>query len=248
MALEADQPQRAAKLFEEATYTAADFGDARALEEAFALAATAYAMAGSRGVPASIQGGCAWARGNLPALRARLLATEAELLAAAGDARAASAALKEIDGRLLRGDAGRGTLGSQAAYARALADYATGDVADGDSRLEAALEIARSRTPRLFQTTRLVELIAAGSTAFSDRQADALFATLLADPAPRDFAADPLAALAALSAPRGDAFDAWVAAAARRGTDAAIEAAEATDVSMPRAMVATRIFFMGNLH
>jgi tetratricopeptide (TPR) repeat protein len=228
MALEADQPQRAAKLFEEATYTAADFGDARALEEAFALAATAYAMAGSRGVPASIQGGCAWARGNLPALRARLLATEAELLAAAGDARAASAALKEIDGRLLRGDAGRGTLGSQAAYARALADYATGDVADGDGRLEAALEIARSRTPRLFQTTRLVELIAAGSTAFSDRQADALFATLLADPAPRDFAADPLAALAALSAPRADAFDAWVAAAARRGTDAAIEAAEAT--------------------
>ena len=228
MALEADQPQRAAKLFEEATYTAADFGDARALEEAFALSATAYAMAGSRGVPASIQRGCAWARGKLPVLRARLLATEAELLAAAGDARAASAALKEIDGRVLRGDAGRGTLGSQAAYARALADYATGDVADGDSQLEAALEIARSRAPRLFQTTRLVELLAAGSTAFSDRQADALFATLLGDPSPRDFAADPLAALAALSAPRADAFDAWVAAAARRGTDAAIEAAEAT--------------------
>ena len=228
MSLDADQPQRAAKLFEEATYTAADFGDARALEEAFALTATAYAMAGSRGVPASIQGGCAWARAKLPVLRARLLATEAELLAAAGDGRSAAAALKEIDGRLLRGDAGRGTLGSLAAYARALADYANGDVADGDGRLEAALEIARARTPRLFQTTRLVEMLAAGSTAFSDRQADALFATLLADPGPRDFEADPLGALAALSAPRADAFDAWVAAAARRSPEAAIEAAEAT--------------------
>lgn len=228
MALDADQPQRAAKLFEEATYTAADFGDARALEEAFALTATAYAMAGSRGVPASIKDGCTWARGTLPVLRARLLATQAELLAAAGNPRVATAALKDIDGRLLRSDAGRGTLGAEVAYAGALATYAVGDVPDGDARLEAALEIARGRSPRLFQTNRLVELIAAGSTAFSERQADALFATLLADPSPRDFAADPLGSLAVLTAPRPDAFDTWVAVAARRSTDAAIEAAEAT--------------------
>ena len=228
IALDADQPQRAVKLFEEATYTAADFGDARALEEAFALASTAAAMAGSRGLPASIQGGCGWARGKLPALRARLLATEAEWLAAAGDSRAALATIKEIDGRLLRSDAGHGTLGGQAAYARALADYAAGDVPDGDGRLEAAIEISRSRAPRLFQINRLVDLLAAGSTTFSDRQADALLTTLLADPGPREFSADPLGSLAALSATRLDAFDTWVAVAARRGTDAAIEAAEAT--------------------
>ena len=49
IALDADQPQRAAKLFEEATYAAADFADARALEEAFQWAFTAYRMAGTRG-------------------------------------------------------------------------------------------------------------------------------------------------------------------------------------------------------
>jgi tetratricopeptide (TPR) repeat protein len=78
MALEADQPQRAAELFEEATYAAADFGDVRALEEAFALAATAHALAGTRGVPPVIARGCDQLRGELPALHARLVAIEAE--------------------------------------------------------------------------------------------------------------------------------------------------------------------------
>ena len=228
IALDADQAQRAAKLFEEATFTAADFGDARALEEAFHLAFVASRMAGVRGVPPSIRGGCDWARGTLPALRARLLALEAEALATTGETRAAAAALKDIDGRLLRGDAGRGTLGANARYAEALVAYATGDLAQGDDDLAAALAIARSRTPRLFQTERLLELLLAGSSAFSDRQADALLERFLADPGPRDFADDPLGALAVLSAARGDAFETWVAVAARRGHEQAIEAAEAT--------------------
>ncbi|MFM1996061.1 MAG: hypothetical protein RLZZ111_448 [Planctomycetota bacterium] len=228
MALDADQPQRAAKLFEEATFAAADFGDARALEEAFHLAFVASRMAGGRGVPPSIRGGCDWARGNLPAVRARLLAVEAEALVVAGDPRAAAAALKDIDGRLLRGDAGRGALGSEAGYAQALLAYAMGDIAQGDGELASALAIARSRSPRLFQTGRLIDALQAGSTAWSDRQADDLLEKVLADPAPRDFVADPLGSLAALSAPRADAFETWVAVAARRGNEQAVEAAEAT--------------------
>ena len=228
IALDADQPQRAAKLFEEATYAAADFADARALEEAFQWAFTAYRMAGTRGVPTSIGGGCDWARGGLPVLRARLLAVEAECLVASGNIRGAAAALKEIDGRLLRGDAGRGTLGAQAAYAAALLEYAGGDVAAGDGHLDRGLLIARSRPPRLFQTARLVDLCLGGSSAVSERQADTLFGKLLADPLPRDFAADPLGSLATMSAARGDAFETWVAVAARRGEERAIEAAEAT--------------------
>lgn len=228
IALDADQPQRAAKLFEEATYAAADFGDARALEEAFAWAAAAHRAAGTRGVPPTIRGGCDWARAALPALRARLLAIEAESFAAAGDTRSATAALKEIDGRLLRGDAGRGQLGGQAAYAKALVEYATGDVPAGDDELERALLIMRSRTPRLFQTARLADLVLGGSSAVSERQADTLFAQLLADPGPREVAIDPLGSLATLSANRTDVFETWLAVAARRGHDQAIEAAEAT--------------------
>lgn len=227
MALDGDRPQQAAKLFEEATYAAADFGDARALEEAFALAATAHAMAGTKGVPATIKAGCDWARGKLPVLRARLLAIEAERLVAAGDTRGAAATLRDIDGQLLRGEAGQGTLGGMAAYAGGRIDYASGDVAAGDARLEAALAIARQRSPRLFQTARLVDLLAAGSSAFSDRQAETLFATLLADPDGRDFAIDPLGSLATLATSRTAAFDAWHTVALRRGEEGAIEAAEA---------------------
>ena len=244
IALDGDQAAAAAKFFEEATYTAADYGDARALEEAFRLAFMAHAVAGTRGIPPSIAAAAEWARTSLPALRTRLLAMEAEAQAATGEARGAVKTLGEIDagfaragsrgggrdlpGGWFRGDLGRGACGAQAAYAAALAAYATGDTTEGDSSLEAAVAIARRRSPRLFQETRLVELVMAGSSAISDRQADAVFSRLLGDPPAREFVADPLNTLAAISTPRTEAFETWIIAASRRGNDAFLAAAETT--------------------
>ena len=94
IALDSDQAAAAAKLFEEATYAAADHGDARALEEAFRFAFTAHMAAGTRGVPPAIREGCDWARTNLPVLRLNRLAMQAECLAAAGEVRQATAAMK----------------------------------------------------------------------------------------------------------------------------------------------------------
>jgi tetratricopeptide (TPR) repeat protein len=227
IALDGDQPAAAARYFEEATYTAADYGDARALEEAFRMAAAAHLAAGTRGVPPSIRGGAEWSRTTLPVLRATLLGLEAESLAVAGDAQAAAAVLSEIDGRLLRGDPGRGLAGAQQAYATALTAYAAGDVISGDRELERAVTISRRRAPAIFQTSRLVESLMAGFGGISDRQADLLFSKLLGDPSPRDTAVDPLGALVRLSTPRTEAFEAWIAAATRRGSDAALNAAEA---------------------
>lgn len=227
IALEAEQYPAAARSFEEATHAAADFGDARALEEAFRLLATAHLAAGSRGVPPAVRGAAEWARGGLPVLRATLLACEAEALAVAGEPQAAAAALSAIDGRLLRGDPGRGLVGCQQAYAAALTAYATGDVVDGDRELDRAIGLARRRSPVVFQTARLVELVVGGAGSLSDRQADVLFAGLLGDPSTRDVAVDPLAAFATMTTPRAEAFDAWIAAALRRGNDAALAAAEA---------------------
>jgi tetratricopeptide (TPR) repeat protein len=227
IALDGDQPAAAARYFEEASYTAADYGDARALEEAFRLAAAAHLAAGTRGVPPSIRGGAEWSRTTLPVLRATLLGLEAEFLAVAGDAQAAATTLDEIDGRLMRGDPGRGLAGAQQAYATALTAYDAGDVVGGDRELDRALTIARRRTPSLFQATRLVEMLMAGFGGISDRQADLMFAKLLGDPSPRDTAVDPLGALARLSSPRTEAFEAWSVAASRRGSDAMLNAAEA---------------------
>jgi tetratricopeptide (TPR) repeat protein len=227
ISLDGDQPAAAARYFEEATYTAADYGDARALEEAFRLAATAHLAMGTRGVPPSIRGGADWSRTTLPVLRATLLGFEAEALAVAGDAKAAAGVLAEMDGRLMRGDPGRGLVGMQRAYAAALTAYDAGDVAVGDRELEQAIAIARRRTPSLFQASRLVEMLMAGFGGISDRQADLLFSKLLGDPSPRDTSFDPLGSLARLCAPRTEAFEAWIAAATRRGSDATLTAAEA---------------------
>lgn len=228
IALEAEQFPAAARSFEEATYAAADFGDARALEEAFRLAAAAHLAAGGRGAPPALRGGAEWARGGLPVLRALLLALEAEALAVAGEPQAAAAALTGIDGRLLRGEPGRGIVGCQQAYAAALAAYAADGAVDGDRELDRAIDLARRRSATVFQTARLVELVVGGAGGLSDRQADILFAALLGDPSPREVAVDPLASFATMTTPRGEAFDAWIAAALRRGHDAALAAADAS--------------------
>ena len=227
IALDAGQSAQALKSFEEATYAAADEGDSRALEEAFSLLLDAHAASGNRGVPAAISGATSWAKRDWPVLHARLLAMQGECLAAAGNPRAAAAALKEIDVRLLRADPGRGQLGAEVAYAQAVAGYAAGRVRDGDTALAEALDIARPRSPRLFQTARLIDVVLQGSGGLSDRQAEALFAGLLAPPAGRDFAVDPLDTLAVISSNRQAAFESWLAVANRRGTEQAFEAAEA---------------------
>ncbi len=227
IALARDDAVGAARWFEEATYAAAEFGDFRALEEAFRMAFAAHQAAGTPGVPATIQGGCQWSRAGLPVLHATLLAHEAEALAAAGNLQGARGRLGDIDARFLRGDAGQGTPGAVAAHAAALVAYGAGDATAGDADMERALAIARPRSPRLFQTGKLVEMVMAGATTISDRQADVLFARLLGDPPVRELVIDPLATLAAMTTPRQEAHEAWMLVAARRGSDAALAASEA---------------------
>lgn len=228
IALDADRPAEALGYFEEAGYAATAFADARALEEAFAGVREAHRLKGDRVVPASIRLAADATRTGPAALHARLLAMQAELSAAAGDARAATVALKAVDGRLLRSEAGQGTLGAMTAYAAALIAYGGGDVAAGDGELERGVGIARIRSPRLFQTGLLVEWVQAGLSHVSDRQADEAFTRLLADPTARDHAIDPLDALAVFATPRLPAFDSWVTVAGRRSHERALEAAEAT--------------------
>lgn len=227
IALNAGRDAEAAQLFEEATFTAADFGDARALEEAFRWAFTAHVVAGSRGVPPAITGGAAWSRATLPVLHARLIAMQAECLALAGDPQAATKALAAIDGRVLRGDPGRGLCGIDAAYAAATIAYRAGESEAGDRELTRALATMQPREPRLFQTSRLVEWVRAGSAAVSDRRAHELFLVLLGDPPPRAFAIDPVGTLATMSASRQDAFETWIAVAGRRSLEEGLAAAEA---------------------
>jgi tetratricopeptide (TPR) repeat protein len=232
IALDADRLADAAGLFEEATYTAADHGDLRALEEAFRLAHDAQLAGGARRGPPWMSAARQWAaanRGVVPVLRGRLHAMQAECLAAAGDDRSAEAALqelKEIDPRLLRGDAGRGALGAEAGYARALATYCLDGSARGDTELETAIALARGRSPRLWQLGRVVELVAAGETAIADRRAQEMLGRLLGPQPARSMALDPLGTLALVTSAQPEAHEMLVGLSGRRGPDAALDAAE----------------------
>jgi len=227
IAVAKDDAVTAARWFEEATLTAYDHGDARAMEEAFRWALSAHMAAGTRGVPRSLAVATEWSRDGGPSLQARLLALSAEALAVSGNAAAASGALQGIDPRLLRGDLGRSHTGAQAAYASAVAAYASQDTVKGDMELARAIGIARTLSPRLFQTQRLVQAVLSGATVFSERQADMLFARLLADPTPRETMLDPLGSLAAAATPKPEAFDVWISVAARRGIEPLMVAVEA---------------------
>jgi tetratricopeptide (TPR) repeat protein len=228
IALDAGRDAEAAQFFEEATYTAADYGDARALEEAFHWTHAAHMVAGSRGVPPSISGAAVWSNANLPVLHARLLAMQAEGLALAGDQQAAGRALASIDGRLLRGDPGRGLCGVEAAFAAATTAYRSGEIDLAERELARTMAMMQPREPRLYRASRLVESVRAGASTLSDRRANELFLALLGDPGPRAFSVDPVGTLATITAPRQEVFEAWITVAARRSLEDGLAAAEAT--------------------
>ena len=216
IAMDRDAAAAAVKYFEEATYVAANYGDTRALEEAFRYVQIAHLAAGSPGTPPSIEAAALWARTNLPALRLRLLAMKAETSALLGDIRSADAALLEIDSRTLRGDMGRGLIGFKTSYAKSLVFFLQGAFDNGDRELAKACLIQSPHNVKLFRTERLLEIFVSGSGSLSDREADERFSELLADPTVREQSLDPLGTITTTSTPRLEAFDAWMVAALRR--------------------------------
>ena len=227
IALASDDAASAAGFFSEATISAAQFQDIRALEEAFRWAVTAHLASGGQGVPAGIPRAIEWAGRKLPALQARLLAMQAEMYAVSGDTRRALASLRDIDPRVMRGELGQGAVGAQAAYAEGLAAYADGRVARGDAELQRAIQLVRPHSPRLLQISRTMGIVGEGSSLLSDRQADLLFEKLLGDPTASDYAVDPLGTLAFLATPKPNAFATWFGVAARRSDEEALAASEA---------------------
>ena len=234
--LAAGRYKEAAALCEAAAFAAAVQSDARCLEEAFRWAVAGQLAAGGS-LPPTVAAAAAWADDGLPSLAVRLRLLLAVATAETGDRGAAARILSDIDRRQLQGDLGQGWCGATAAYASALIDYAGGNRPAGDSDLSQALALARSRSPRLFQTQALTEAVAASQSGLADREIDQLFAKLLGDPEPGLVRTDPLEALAVMSTERTAAFEAWLWAARNlwvtnsRGDEAWLDAAEASSRS-----------------
>ena len=224
IAIELGNDAEAAKLFEEATYTAADFGDARALEEAFHWVNIAYLAAGSQGIPTTLTGAAAWSKGKLPILHCRLQAAQAEHLVLAGDSLLAAKVLSGVDAKILQGDPGQGVCGAEVLYASSLVAYSSGKIIAGDRDLQRAIKIITPRSHRLFQTLKLVEWVQ--SSLVSDREANDMFKILLEDPDPRCFTLDPVGTLASIRTPRQLAYETWIAVAVNRSLEEGQAAAE----------------------
>ena len=222
----------ATTVFEAAAYAAAAQADARAIEEAFRWLVAA-SLAGEAGLPPMIPAAFDWANDRLPSFTTKLRILTAEAFAEAGNRQRAAQILSEVDSRLLSRNSGSGWCAGHAAYTTALIDYANGNRAAGDPKLAQALILARSRSTKLFQTQILTEAIVAGQSGLSDREADELFASLLADPDARLVRTDPLEALAVMSTDRTAAFEVWLRVAYTikqtnsRGDEAWLDAAEA---------------------
>jgi len=222
----------ATTVFEAAAFAAAAQADARALEESFRWLVAA-SLAGEAGLPSMIPAAVTWAGDNFPSLTTRLQILSAEAFAEAGNRQQAARILGEVDSRLLPHGLGKGWCGSHATYAAALIDYANGNRTAGDPKLAQALTLARSHSPRLFQTQLLSEAVVAGKSGLSDREANELFASLLGDPDKKLFLTDPLEALAVMSTERKAAFEVWLRVAYTikqtnsRGDETWLDAAEA---------------------
>ncbi len=225
--LTAGKPEEAVPLFAEAAASAAEHGDARALEEAFYYAGVSARAAGVQNATQTMDEAIEWARGRFPVLHARLLAMRAEDLAYAGTLDLATRRLGEIDERLLRGDPGKGSLGAEASYAAAMVGLISGQVARGDRDLQHAITLAQGRSTRLFQLNALAASVGGGNASVSDRQADLQFETLLAEPSAAEQMGDALGVLATLTADRGGGFQAWAVAARERGDTRFLDVAEA---------------------
>ncbi len=237
IALNSGDFKTAAGYYEEATYTAFDYGDATVLEEAFRNLFLAHLLAGDADkLDIAINAAATWSKNRLRELNASLLLIGAENLAIRGQTAQAVGLLTDAATTIGRHVMGQCEIGSRLNYLTALTQYqraeaASGDkgqplVSAGDAALTSALAWQKDGAKRLFQiglADRLCESNSEGR--FGPRAALALYEQLLRDPTPADWMMRPLESLAVMATPHLAPFEHWFATVVQQDPQAASELA-----------------------
>ena len=214
--LEAGDLAAAATLFEEATYSAAQYEDYSTIEEAFRFGQTTHLMANSRGVYPPLESAAAWSRNRSQELYASLLVLAAENVAVLGDSNKAGSLIGELRGRIARSSMAQTDIGSRMHYVEAMLNYRKGNSAEGDKLMSAAMQFYSSGSKWLFQIGLADSLYLSQTADIAPRAATQMYEILLRAPTAADWGMNPLECLAVLLTPHPGPFERWFEAALKR--------------------------------
>lgn len=213
-------------LFAETTYSAAMFFDPILLEEAFRYGYLTHVMGNRPAAYPPLEAAAAWAnRERLRHLQASLLILSAENACLIGQPKLAEGYLSTAHNVAARRNMALGRIGTRLRFAASLVHYDQGRVLEGDAELAGALAMQQDRSLWLFHM-QLVDNLWQNKS-LSDRDAADLFATVLRDPTPLDWASDPLESISSQAIPHLTYFEHWFEVAlARKEAEKALEIAD----------------------
>jgi tetratricopeptide (TPR) repeat protein len=218
---------QAARHFAEATCAAAqadDFGD---LEEAFRWGAITHFLINRKEMYPPLPAALAWSSPpGLPHLHASLAILAAEDYALLGRPGEAANMLEQARGGMAR-EMAAARLGARLNYVAASLLFQQRRTREAQAALAAAMEFMRKGSVWLCQIAAVDDRCAGRTASAGPREAMLLYARVLREPQPGDWAADPMEPLAVLSTPHPVPLEHWLEAAIeRKDYRAAVEIAE----------------------
>ncbi|MEX0866216.1 MAG: CHAT domain-containing protein [Pirellulales bacterium] len=207
----------AANLFEEASYSSYHYEDPLVLEESLRWGAIVHLLGNRQGLYPPLEAAAGWSRNkrDLAIVYASVLNLAAEGYAALGDLQRANGALQTTRRAIGRRGMSAGRLGAQRDYIAALVGYASGNKKAGDEALAAVMDFQRrGGSLRLAQVAIADEMYTSGM--IRARTAVDVYANVLRDPTPTDWALEPKESLTILLTPQSGSLDRWFEAAIER--------------------------------
>lgn len=215
LAMKRGDLKTAADRFLEATYTAAFYGDVRLVDEAFRYAAVIHLAAGPRTPFEPLVGALDWAkRISCRELACSLLISMAEGHAAMGQTSAAAAELSEAAKWFVRRDLAGARIGARHAFVGSRVLFQQNNPVAGDAAVARAMDFLSHGSLWLFHMALVDQLSVSG--AITPRGAIDLYAHVLRDPEPEDWAFRPDESLATLVTPHPLPLEHWFEVALER--------------------------------
>lgn len=224
--LEDNRLEAASNYFLEASLAGAAFAQPDVIDEALRHGMTTHLVGGARGAYPPLVRAAPWARSRgFDALQASLLVAASESYAYAGENGQAGKLLDEARRAMARSDMRGGEVGARFQFTSALVNFQSGQTGAGSKALDDALRHQKQASHRLLHIS-LADSALTGGT-ISPRVAKDLFAVVLREPAPADWALDPLDTLAVQLSPLTLPMEHWFETAlARKDAELAVEISE----------------------
>jgi tetratricopeptide (TPR) repeat protein len=192
--------QKASRWFEEASYSAFQYGDAQLVEESLRYASLTHLLGHPNGAYPPLEAAAAYARSKkLTNLQLSCTLSAAEGLANLGRGADAAELLSGARAAIGNRDMGRGKVGARLGYIAALSLYQQGKTKAGDEALAPTLAFQRNGSLWLYHIGLVDKLRTTGTV--SDRVALSLYENVIREPQPFDWTTDPLESLSVLAIP-----------------------------------------------